>query len=131
MKQLRNWNGLLILFGLVAAATVFMVNVYAHITSPLNNCSTEEHIVSKNAQGDEVTMREELCEGIANSARATLILTMKGNKASEPFFIYDINVSSPTFEWTGDDLLVIKIKDEGAVYRKLDHVAGVTILYRQ
>jgi hypothetical protein len=130
MNKSWKWKRFGFFCGLVGVIAAFAVYVYGHIPPNTSGCMTQQQIVSKNSRGDEVKMSDELCDGIAHSATTTLMLTMKGTKTSEPFFIYDIDASyPPTFRWTDNTILQVNIDGEGPIYKQLDHVSDVAIRY--
>jgi hypothetical protein len=127
---MKKWKRLVFLCALAAVVSVCAIFVYLLLIPPnMERCETQEHTVSKNSRGDEVKMSDELCDGIANSDTATLMLNMKGTKKSEPFFIYDVDLNDPTFVWTDNNTLQVHIEGEGQIYKRLDHVSDVAIRY--
>ncbi len=120
--------GLTISYFLVASLAGLLVFIYDRI--PLTEgCKTVNNVISKGPHGDQVEMSEEFCEGIANSARATLFLRAYDTKIKESFFVYDIDASlNPLIEWR-DNSLIVSIKNEGKVYKRLNNVNNIKIIY--
>jgi hypothetical protein len=131
MNRTQKWAWRIFSYGFVAVLLAFMVFIYVRVPFGNQSCKTEHHVVSQSPRGDKVDMAEEYCDGLANSATATLSLNVNGTDVAEPFFVYDIEASlNPDFRWNGS-LLTVAIKNEGHIYKKLERIKDITINYRR
>jgi hypothetical protein len=130
MNRTQKWAWRICSYSFVAILAAFVVFLYDRVPFGNESCKTEHHVVSQSPRGDKVDMAEEYCEGLANSATATLSLNVNGTDVSEPFFVYDIDASlNPELQWNGS-VLTVAVKTEGHIYKQLDRIKDVTINYR-
>lgn len=129
MKKFFNRLLLILSYAVVAVLSGLAVFIVDRIPPNMGGCVADQHVISRNARGDEVEMHQDICGGFVYSDTVTLSVIMNKSGERGEFFSYERNDSEPIITWIRDDILEVNIQKTGEVYKKKDHFGGITIRY--